>query len=280
MKIEKEYAGKGIHFVTAYTQFHSLETIEKYVKDIGITFPVALDGFDDSRFLNRTLCHVWVMGADGKVAYDGQRWEEAALKELKKVKFSRLAKTQVHKDVIPAATAFGAGKYADAWKLATAISDGDGSDEAIDDADYILERIEDMADMLETRVMVHEIHNRYAAAVACLSELDSSFGGIEDRPDYKTDMKRIKALKDYEPELKARRAYINARNAGWVNFERTGNDQTKLMKAAEASAKLLREFIKEHPKSAIAEEAKAEATNYEAWVEDLKAASKPDPEKK
>ncbi|MEE9312284.1 MAG: hypothetical protein V3V10_07700, partial [Planctomycetota bacterium] len=75
VKLDAEHGGKGLHFVTAYTQFQSLETIEKYVADIGITFPVALDGFSGSRLSNPTLCHCWVVGVDGKVIYDGQQWE-------------------------------------------------------------------------------------------------------------------------------------------------------------------------------------------------------------
>lgn len=272
-ELDGEYGNQGLHFITAYMHPHSMDIIEKSVTDIGFTYPVALDGFNDSRFSNPSLCHVWVIGVDGKVMYDGPQWEEAALAELQKVKYPMLGKNKVVKEVEPAATAFGSKEYVKAHKLATAVSYGDFSDEAIDDADYVIERVEDMVSELEIRAETHEIETSYLQSIICWEKL-SAFAGFEDGSDYKAEIKRIKAIKEFGSEQKARREYLNARQKAWAMFDEIGEDDKKLLVAINSAAKVLREFIERHPKAGISAKAKDQAVAYEDWAESLKPAQK------
>lgn len=269
-QLEQEYAGKGIHFVSAYVQFQNLETIEKHVADLKITHPVALDGFFDSRFTAPLLCCVWVIGVDGKIVHAAQEgWEEAALKELKKVKYPRLGISRVYSPVEPAAEAFGAASYAKAHELASAVADSDEADKVIDQAEALVERIEQMRDTLRKRAEVHEICGRYELALACWSELAAHFKGFEDEPDAEKEITRIKALKDYEPEMKARRAYVATRLKIWLPFESAGNDGKKTIEAARNAVETLKKFAEDNKERAVAASARDFQAQYEAWLKEL-----------
>lgn len=269
-ELEKEHAGKGIHFVSAYVQFQSLETIEKSVADLKLTHPVALDGFFDSRFTAPLLCCVWVIGVDGKIVHAAQEgWEEAALKELKKVKYPRLGLSRVYSPLEPAAEAFGAARYAEAHKLASAVADSDAADKVIEQAEQLVTRIEDMRDTLRKRAEVHEICGRYELALACWSELAAHFKGFEDEPDAAKEIARIKALDDYEPEMKARRAYVALRLQIWLPFESAGDDGKKTIEAARNAAEKLKKFAEDNKERAIASSARDFQAQYEAWLKEL-----------
>lgn len=275
VELDAEYRDKGLHIITSYDQFQEFKVIQGKVDELKIEFPVALDGFFESRFRADLLCRVWVIGADGKVVHahkDG--WEQAAQIELKKVRYPMLGRTRVRSDVKEAAQAFGEGRYAEAQKLATAISDGEYSDNAIEDADYILDRIDEMVDTLSRRADVHEICGRYELAVACWKELAWRFQGVEELKDPDKELERIRQLDDFESELKARHAYVAVRLKAWALFGAVGDDKTETRNAALGAAKVLRGFVEEFPEAAVADSARDLARRYDEWAKQLQDSGK------
>ena len=85
-----------------------------------------------------------MIGVDGKVVHANQQgWEEAAMTELKKVKYPRLGLRRVYSPLSDAAEAFGEGRYLEAWKLASGVADGDESDKVIEQAEGAMKHAAD-----------------------------------------------------------------------------------------------------------------------------------------
>ncbi|MCA8916385.1 MAG: hypothetical protein KDB90_13325 [Planctomycetes bacterium] len=270
VELDKDYGDKGLHIVTSYVQFQTLEKIEKTVADLKITYPVALDGFFESRFDAPILCCVWVIGVDGKVVHANQQgWEEAAMTELKKVKYPRLGLRRVFSPLSDAAEAFGEGRYLEAWKLASGVADGDESDKVIEQAEAMVERIESMRDTLRKRADVHEICGRYELAVACWAELAAHYRGLEELPDPAKEIARIKALDNYAAELRARHEYLAARLDAWRPFETAGDDPDKVLAAAKGAAEILKKFADDHKEAEVSASARELQSSYERWAKQL-----------
>ena len=179
-ELNKEYANKGLRFFTAYANSHPLATIEAKIKDLSLTLPVATDGYYHSRFFAPLLCVIWVIGVDGKVIHVGQEgWEQAALTELKKVKYPGLGTQTVAAPLESAAKAYGEGKLGEAAKLAEAVEKGDFDDKVIDEAEALGKRISERRRMLELRADTEEVCGDYNVALACWNELGARFGEIE-----------------------------------------------------------------------------------------------------
>ncbi|MCB9895746.1 MAG: hypothetical protein H6839_14970 [Planctomycetes bacterium] len=276
VELDKQYGDKGLHIVTSYVQFQTLEKIEKTVADLKITYPVALDGFFESRFEAPILCCVWVIGVDGKVVHANQQgWEEAAMTELKKVKYPRLGLRRVYSPLNDAAEAFGEGRYVAAWQLASKVAESDESDKVIEQAEAMVERIEDMRDTLRNRAEVHEICGRYELAIACWNELAAHFKGLEDVPDPAAEAERIRKLDNYAPEMKARHAFLAARLDAWRPFETAGEDKDKLLAAATAAAGIFKKFAEDNKEAEIASSARELQLSYERWAAQLKDEREP-----
>lgn len=276
-ELNKQYANKGLRFISAYSGFHTLETIQKKVKDLGLTLPVALDGFYQSRFIARILCFIWVIGPDGKVAYIGQDgWEEAALKELKKVKYPGLGLDQVADPLQSAAKAFGEGKLAEADKLAEAVASGDFEEQVVNQAEQIRARVTERRKLLEVRADTEEVCGDYGAALACWREIAARFGEQEYERSPREELARITKLSDFEAEQKARLTYVEIRQKCWACFENTGNDNKKVVAACEKAIALMEDFVKANKDRRSV--AHAELL-LEYWRE-LKEELQPTPEKK
>ncbi|MEZ5992085.1 MAG: hypothetical protein R3E76_07010 [Planctomycetota bacterium] len=270
VELDAQYRNDGLRIITSYNQFQDIKVIEDKVTELGIKFPVALDGFFDTRFEAEILCRVWVIGVDGKVVHahkDG--WELAALTELKKVKYPMLRRSRVRSDVKAAAAAFGEGQYAKAYKLAVEISDGDYSDNAIEDADYIIERIEDMSETLAHRADVHEINKRFDQAESCWRELARCYKGLEGLRDPDAEIKRIHGLEDYELEKTARHAFVATRLKAWALFGGIIDDVPATIKAAKQAAEIFDAFAKKHADTSVADAAQELGVAYKNWAKQL-----------
>lgn len=270
VELDTQYRNEGLRIVTSYNQFQDIKVIEDKVTELGIKFPVALDGFFNTRFEAEILCRVWVVGVDGKVVLaDEDGWELAALTELKKVKYPMLRRSRVRSDVKAAATAFGEGRYAEAYKLAVEISDGDYSDNAIEDADYIIERIEDMSETLAHRADVHEISKRYGQAESCWRELARCYKGLEGLRDPAAEIKRIQSLEDYDSETNSRHAYVATRLKAWALFGGIVDDTPATIEAAKQAAEILEAFANKHAEASVAVSARELGAVYKNWAKQL-----------
>lgn len=274
-ELNKEYANKGLRFFTAYANSHPLATIEAKIKDLSLTLPVATDGYYHSRFFAPLLCVIWVIGVDGKVIHVGQEgWEQAALTELKKVKYPGLGTQTVAAPLESAAKAYGEGKLGEAAKLAEAVEKGDFDDKVVAEAEALGKRISERRRMLELRADTEEVCGDYNVALACWNELGARFGEIEYERSPKEELARIQKLPDFAAERAARRAFIDARQNAFACFDNLNNDKKKQAAACDKARKLMAEFIAANKERRAAGTAQELIEVWDAWKEELEAESK------
>ncbi|MCC6466337.1 MAG: hypothetical protein IT463_13440 [Planctomycetes bacterium] len=189
-------------------QSHTLEEDTTYAKEKGLTLPIPVNNdcdFDGYKFGNG-LPYAYVIGPDGKVAWQGPKGYEAVIDEqLKRIKYPGLGKLEVAKDLEKAATEFGAGNIAKAREEALKVKVKKGSDAAVAaDADYIVARADARAAKLAEKVEAAKVARRYHEAVAILEQLSGkAYEGMEAATKAKADLEALKADKAVKAELKA-----------------------------------------------------------------------------
>lgn len=275
-KLSKEYGSKGLHFISAYTQFHTLEVVEDSVKKLGLTLPVAMDGYWDTRFQAKILCEIWVIGVDGKIIYaDENGWEEAALEELKKVKYPGLGRSAAKPELEPAAKAFCSGDWAKAVQLAEAVSEGDHSDEVLADAEAIMDRVRERRKLLENRAETAEVCGDFALAQACWSELAQRIGDVVDERSPTAEVKRIAARKDFAAEAKARREFMDARLRADIAFEAAGSTPSKAKDSLAQAIKLMEDFVSANKDRLCATAANDLIRTWKSWQDEADKKDEP-----
>lgn len=276
-ELNKEYGNKGLRFFTAFSGASTLETIEAKMKELSLTLPVATDGYYSTRFIAPTLCVVWVIGPDGKVVHVGQEgWEEAALKELKKVKYPGLGIEKVAAPMESAAKAFGEGNLAVADKLAETVLEGDFEQSVQDQAEALRKRVTERRKLLESRADTEEVCGDLDLALACWKEINARFGEMEYERSPKEETARISKLGDFDKERKARRNFIDARQKCWACFEKTGDNKTKIVAACDKASALMKEYVAANKDRRPVSSAQELIDYWSAWKEELepKAAGK------
>ena len=269
-ELNKEHANKGLRFFTAFSGGSSLESIEAKMKEMSLTLPVATDGYYNTRFIASSLCVVWVIGVDGKIVHVGQEgWEDAALKELKKIKYPGLGIEKVAVPMESAAKAFGEGKLALADKLAEAVLEGDFDQSVFDQADVLRKRVTERRKLLESRADTEEICGDFDLALACWKEINARFGENEFERSPKDETVRIGKLAELDKERKARRAFIDARQKCWVCFEKVGNNKTKIVTACDKAIVLMKEFVAANKDCRPVSHAQELIDYWSAWKEEL-----------
>ena len=217
-------ATPGLHVVGLYAQIHTLEEIEAVVEKHEIEYPLTADGdlFNNAGYVTDgiTLPHVWIIGVEGKIVFAGMAgYSEALEAELAKVKYPGLGKASVHKELEPAAKAFVEGKYAEAYKLAEAVSESTEDEKAEEDADYIVELIDDRLGTLSVRAETAEIMKDYGLALACWEELATKYKGLEDAAEAPERLKKLQDDKAVAKENTARRALFSLMLSLDVSFQ-------------------------------------------------------------
>jgi hypothetical protein len=271
-RLHERHAGKGLHMIGAFTQFQALDDIEKHITDMGIKFPVAMDGFWDTELSAPLLCHIFVIGVDGKlVDISVNGWEAAALEELKKVKYPGLGLADVHEAAEPAAKAFGEGRMGEAHSLANKVTEGDYELEVLEQADKIIDRVRERMSSLESRARMAEIMGDYDLALACLHELATRFDGVDEFSDAKERAAALQERDDVKAERKARRAFLALRIDIFGQVSGAGSDDAARVKALQLNITRLKEFAEEHSDRVVASTAKDLQAAYEAWARALQA---------
>lgn len=273
-ELHKEYGPKGLHVFTLYCQAHPLAQIEELVAKHKIEYPIALDGLWGDDYPSPSLPQVWVIGVDGKIVHKGTKgYDEAIEKELAKVKYPGLGRAKVASEVEAAAKAFGKQQFAEAVKLATAVVDGDFSEAAQADAQFILDRIEESIRALNQRAEMAEVQKDVATQTACLKRLAEAYKGCEDAADAPEALKKLAANKDAQKEAAARRALLTGmRDLDWGAGDLDLNDAKVMAEFRKKCIAFFDKLIKEHPGTAAADTAKTYADFHR---EQLKAEAKP-----
>jgi hypothetical protein len=214
----------GLHVVGLYAQIHSLDEIEAVVKKHEIKYPLTADSdiFNNAGYNTDgvSLPIVWIIDVEGKIAFTGMAgYSEALEKEMAKVKYPGLGKAVIHKDLEPAAKAFVEGKYAEAYKLAETVSDSTEDEKAEEDADYIMERIDDRLTTLSVRAETAEIMKNYALALGCWEELATKYAGLEDATEAPARLKKLQEDKAVAKEIAARHELVKLMMSLDVSFQ-------------------------------------------------------------
>lgn len=271
----------GLHVVGLYAQVQPLAEIESALKKHNVKFPNAFDSFWDVGYEAPSLPKVWIVGVEGKVVFVGRDgYEETLKKELAKVKYPGLGRAKIHKELEPAAKAFGEGKFAEAYNLAEAVYDETEDDAAEEDADYIMGRIDDRLGTLSVRADTTEVTKNYRVTLACLEEM-LKYKGLDDAEEAPERLKKLKESEEVKKELDARHALLELMMSLDVEYQKV--DDTDAGQVAEFRKKCLQEyrkFAKDKAGTGAADKAQSLIETFEALLPDeSKPEEKPKDEK-
>ncbi|MBZ0137430.1 MAG: hypothetical protein K8I27_13770 [Planctomycetes bacterium] len=272
----------GLHVYTLYAQVHPLPEIDEIINKHEIKYPIAMDGFSEVGFdTSGGLPQMWIVGADGKVAFIGvSGYSEALDKALEQVKYPGLGKTAVAKELTEAARAFGDGEFAKAYKLAEAVYDNAPNDEVEAEAEYIMERIDDRMGALGVRAETAEVEKNYNLAIACWKEL-ARYKGLGDAEEAPERLKALTDSKEVQNEIARRRELLKIMCDLDVQFQDVNEeDPAAMLKFRKGCLKLYRTFARDNAGTNAADEAEALVEIFERIVGEEEAKSPdsmPDP---
>jgi hypothetical protein len=271
-QLHERYGDKGLHVIGAFTQFQPFDDIQKHITEMGIKFPVAMDGFWNSELSARLLCHLFVIGVDGKLIHISiNDWEKAALDELKKVKYPGLGAAEVHELLEPAAKAFGEQRFGEAYRLALNVAEGDHDFDVLDEADRIVERVRDRVALLEGRARLARVLGDYELALKCLHELESKFDGVDEFLEPAKLAAEVREIETFSAEAKARREFMALRVEIFRLVDVAGGNTRNLFRVVTESVIKLRRFVARHDRLAVSAYAKDLLEVYEVWASELEA---------
>lgn len=248
----KELAPQGLHMFLVHAQKEDKDWMTDYAQKRGLTFPIAMQSecdfaeYDGGKRIH--LPYSFVIGPDGKVAWQGEYGYEAQVRtQLARIKYRKLRRMEVAAEVAVAATAFEAGKYADARAAATKARDAAAEESAArNDADYVLEKIDLHIREMRVKIDDAKLARRYQEAMPLIEQLaGSAYKGMPEGEAAATELKELKADKAVKEELKA-----------WEQLARTLEANQKAKTEADRR-KNLEKFVKKYEGSAAAEEAAA-----------------------
>lgn len=258
----------GLHVYTLYAQVHQLAEIEEIINKHEIKYPIAMDGFGEAGFdTSGGLPWMWIIGADGKVAFSGVAgYSDALDKALEQVKYPGLGKTSIAKELHEAARAFGDGEFAKAYKLAEAVYDNPPSDEVEAEAEYIIERIDDRMGALSVRAETAEVEKNYNLAIACWKEL-ARYKGLDDAEEAPERLKALTGSKEVQHEIAKRRDLLKIMADLDVQFQDTNEeDAAEILKFRKTCLKLYRTFARDNAGTYAGDEAEALVKLFEGLV--------------
>jgi hypothetical protein len=225
-----EYHKKpGLHVVSLYTEVHKFEDLEAAVTKHKIEYPIALDSFWPAGYPGDVVPNVWIIGTDGKIKYIGTDFKKTLDTELAKVTYPGLGRDKIAKAAEDAVVLFTQGKFAEAYKAAEAIT----AEGALDDAEWLMKRIDDNVKTLSIRAETAEVEKRYDLAKAAWKEL-TRYAGIEDAAEAPERLKKLNESPEVKKELDSRRELIKLQYVLAIDFR-------KLKKGDEAALKKFRE---------------------------------------
>jgi hypothetical protein len=198
---------KGLHVFAVYVQGHTREEVEKFISDRGFKLPVPHGGAGFSAYREgwSGIPYAFVIGPDGKVAWEGRDGYAAVVeRELARIKYPGLGKLEVAPGLERAATLFSGGEYARARDEATRLKERRADDEAfVADADFIIQRVEETATMLQERIETGKAGKRYHEVMRDLDALSKGFRGTEIGDKAAEEIRTLRRDRDVRRELTA-----------------------------------------------------------------------------
>jgi hypothetical protein len=248
------HAKAGVHVLSLYAQVHELAAIEEIIERHEVRYPIAFDGFWEEGYQARVLPHIWIVGVDGKVRWSGRRgYTEALAEAMKEVEFPGLGLREVHEQVRPAADAFVAGRFADAYRKAEALMDNSGIPKVEDQAMHIVRRVDDRISSLKSRAEMAEILLDYELALRCWEAL-AAYSGVPGTEDFAERRKALEDNEDVDLNRKAQRellALMMSLDVAFQSVDDENADQVTLFRLR--CLRRYQEFAREHPATGAAE---------------------------
>lgn len=245
----KNNKDKGLHIFMIESQGGTLEDITKYAKDRGLTLPIPIGGSGFSNFPGGNgLPYAFVIGPDGKVAWQGREgYGAVCVRELERIKYPGLGKLDVAPQLVKSATSFGTGNYAAAREEAMKVKEKEAENAAVvEEADYIIKRVEDRVTSLRTKIDDAKDRKRYHEAVVMLETLSGkAYKGMAESDAAVEELKELKKDKAVKEELKA-----------WDALAKVVEANAKVKSDADKKKNLIK-FWEKYEGMAAAEEAKA-----------------------
>lgn len=204
----EEYRDKGVHFFAVEGDGLTKEENMAIMGEWEYTVPTVtladsnLNGYDMV-----TMPAIYVINGFGRVVFQGtgdyEKYIESAIED---VPYPGLGKKKVHEDCEKAAEEFGAGDYTAAIEEANKVLKGEGGDEAKEDAQYIIDRANELGESWRAKVDEATESGRYQTAIEYLEKLEESFGDDERGEKAEKELKKLKKNDKAKDELKARKA--------------------------------------------------------------------------
>jgi len=246
----KELSPKGVHMFFVHAQKEDKEWMTDYAQKRGLSFPIPMQS--DSTFTEYdgggriALPYAFVIGPDGKVAWQGREGYEAQVRsQLARIKYPKLRRMDVAPEVVAAATAFEAGKYAEAKAAAEKLVAASAEESAArTDAQLVLDALKDHLWQMRVKIDDLKTARRYLEAIPLIEQLAGpAYKGLPECDEAVLELKALKADKAVKDELKA-----------WEQWAKTLEANEKVEKEAD-KRKNIEKFIKKYEGTAAAEEA-------------------------
>lgn len=259
----KKYGNKSLMIFAIHRLKDTEWLVRSHLRSKNITFPCCMGYFyDDKNDFGAyaggdgkfSCC---VIGLDQKVAYWNTKGSPAAAAEklLKAVEYQGLERQEIAPSAKTAASAFSSRKFGRALNQAQHIIDGEYKEQEIEDAEYIKDCAQTIADERQSRIDEAKEEGRLDILQANYTALRLEFVGHEIGDNAKQALKDLKKDKKLKKELKA--------------FEQL----TKLLKRNETKepvtqANGLRALATAFRNTKAAQVAKKLATNIDSWNDD------------
>lgn len=245
-----KYSGLGLQVFMIEGSKADKEELKDFAAEYGFTMPLVVrvdkTTSNFSEYEVGRVPYAYVIGASGEVVWQGkQGYEDTIEEELKKVVYPGLARTSVHEKLEKAAEAFGEGDYGKAASLAEKAKNKHGdTEEAVKDADYILNRIEKRAVALRAVIDADKTARRYRSAIRHLERMAERYAKLKHGEDAEDEVKELKKDKGVKAEL-----------AAWEDLDVILAENRKTPNKDQKKERL-REFIERNKDKAAAEQAR------------------------
>jgi hypothetical protein len=255
-KMWEKHQGKGLRIFLVASQGETLEQMQKYARERGLTFPIPLrDGSDFSRYPgDGGLPFSYVIGPDGKVVYEGRAgsYEAEIEKQIARIKYPGLGKLEVARGLERAALAYSSGEFERAREESAQLKERQPDNAELQaDADFIIQRVEQKARELRTKIEDAKEAKRYHEALEMLEVLEKGFRGSEIGDKARDERRELNNDREVRKEV-----------AAWNNLQRViqANERARDDGVRKRN---LAQFYERNKGTAAAEEARrlAEAMN-------------------
>lgn len=266
--VNKLHETPGVHVVSLYDQVHELKEISTLISEHKITYPIAFDSFREAGYVTNSLPHVWIVGTEGKIIFSGGTgYDELLAKEIAKVKYPGLGRHSFHKSLEPAAKAYAAGKYADAYKLAEAVYDETSDEEVEHDADYIMKHIDNRLSTLVVRAETAEILKDFKLAKECWRAMAKHYTGMDDASDAQKRLDALDMRREVQIEITARNELLRLILSLDVDFQTVDdNDPAAVLAYRRKCLAAFQKFAKDNENTAAADIAEDLVKTISAFI--------------